>query len=69
MGSGRQDKVALNNSCIKKGCKNNYIEVNAHTNDLFKNLRLLKLDDANIYSSKIFVYKSIHNYNNAELFD
>ena len=45
-----------------------YKAKNDHTNELFKQLGLLKLDDINTYCSAIFVYKSLNNHSNVGLF-
>ena len=39
-----------------------------HTNELFRQLKLLKLDDINTFCSATFVYKSLNDYNNVEIF-
>lgn len=69
---GAADKTILNRILVaqKKVIRTiTYRDKYAHTNYLFKSLGLLKLYDINIYSSGIFVYKSLHNYSNAGLFN
>lgn len=41
----------------------------AHTNDIFRSHRLLKLEDINTYCSAIFVFKALFCQNNQELFN
>ena len=45
-----------------------YKDKYAHTNALFKSLDLLKLHDINTYTCAIFVFKSIQNHINVNLF-
>ena len=40
----------------------------AHTNELFRELNLLKFDDINIFCSATFVYKSLKDHHDADLF-
>lgn len=40
-----------------------------HTNELFRTFKLLKFQDVNTFCSSIFVYKSMHGFNNLRLFN